>query len=185
MAKITESLMKISDDWRFLPCIPAITPALTLLSADIPAFVEQKTDTAYELIAIPQGLENVSEAVWSKTYQSLRSGGTLYVGFSGRGSYLWKKRPFGPPSTPQKISRQLRQAGYQQITVYGIFPNHLLPTHIFPLRPAMIRFVLPRYLKKIRPPFLRTKLIQIISQRGHALFPAYAIVAVKTDSPPC
>ena len=172
-------MLKGSNDWRFLPHIPTTTSELTLLAADIPAFMAKEADEHYELIAVPQGLENVSAALWSKTYRSLRSGGTLYVGFSGRGSYLWKKRPFGPSSTPRQISRQLQQAGYQNLTIYGAFPNHLYPTYLSPLQPSMIRFVLPHYLKKIPSSFLRDQLTQGISRWGHALLPAYAIIAVK------
>ena len=169
-------------DWRFLPEMPASGRALlldppdeglaasfavTLLATGEPL---PAAASPFDLIALPDGLRVVDQL--PAFARHLHPGGTLFISFATP----WRRRGHAV-ATPRQVRRRLRQAGLRPVAVYGLWPDHLRPTYIFPLTSAALRFVFWRVLRKM-PAFPRQILTHPFFMRLLIPFlPAYAIIA--------
>lgn len=150
-----------SLDWRFLLPI-ADARSIHVLSDDDPDLgmaleqvgipisnPEPGGEQDVQAFVLPFGLPvrrgEIKKAAQVESYRSIRrsmrSGGYLLVGFNNR----WDVR--GTPSrcqvsTPRQMRRQLTQAGFNSVTIFGAMPDLSVPEYIFELDARAIRFAL-------------------------------------------
>jgi hypothetical protein len=100
-------------------------------------------------LVLPFGLPvrwvGVTQAAQVESYRSIRRlihpGGYLLVGFDNARNFRRAPSKYYP-STPLRIARQLKQAGFKSIKIFGTMPNLNIPEYIFDLESLSIRFAL-------------------------------------------
>lgn len=110
---------------------------------------------SFDIIAIPFGfpgrklLDDVD--VYQIVRSLLRPGGTMLIGFSNRfGLFRRRFQSNFYYSTPCRMIRNLRLAGYSQIDIFGAMQNLETPEYIFPLKTHLLSFTLQdRYRYKL------------------------------------
>lgn len=169
-----------SLDWRFL--LPLADPKKICLllehDRDFSQALEQVGIGASQQLSFPELGQSTNEDFHSivlpfgipvswvtarhedqvKFYSSLRrsisSGGCLLVGFNS----VWnlranlQKKYF--PSTPRRIVTQLKQAGFQSLTLFGAISSLAIPEYIFDLDSRTIQFALQNRFRR-KPAILR------------------------------
>lgn len=186
-----------SMDWRFLPELPASGQALLFGAADeglaasftvttitYPARLPGRT-TRFDLIALPDGLS--AAALLPDLAQRLKPDGALYLSFASPWKRYWRPRRRIPTlSSLRRVRQQLARAGLQPVAIYGIFPDHLSPTYLFPLTPAALQYVFRQILSQkfahLRAPLVGARIMEgvlthpfVMRSLAHFL-PAYAVI---------
>ena len=118
----------------------------------------------FPVLVLPFGLPMRVEADQVEFYFSLRgyieSGGYLLVGFNNVLNLRARSQTKYQSSTPHRVARELMQAGFTSVKIYGAMPNLSIPEYMFDLEPRTVRFAFlnrfrrkPAVLKALR--FLR------------------------------
>ena len=109
----------------------------------------------------------------------MTSGGHLLVGFN----HPWNRRVRLAGQyhsvTPHRVEKQLQQAGYSSIKLFGALPNLQIPEYLFEIDPRTIRFALHNRFRR-KPAVLRgLRLLAgtIALARLSNLLPCYFAVA--------
>ena len=68
------------------------------------------------------------------------SGGQLLVGFNNALNFRAKSRDKYQTSTPGRLARELGQAGFMSVKLYGAMPNLRIPEYIFDFDPLALDF---------------------------------------------
>ena len=161
-------IFNYSLDWRFL--LPLAEPQkICLLLEENPDFsqtLEQvgirvsqqlslselrdhKTDP-FHLLVMPFGLpagwagsryEDRVEFYFS-IRRSIESGGQLLVGFNNILNFRATPQNAYQTSTPRRLARELGQAGFKSVKMYGAMPTLRIPEYIFDLDPRALDFAM-------------------------------------------
>ena len=193
-----------SLDWRFLLPMADVSKIRVVLEEDadfsqtlervgIPVSnqisfsdVKQNSREDTESLVLPFGLPVRWVSAQSKDqiefYRSIQNficpSGHFLIGFENR----WNSRSNTKyhPSAPRRVVRQLTQAGFRSIKIFGAMPNLRIPEHIFDLEDQALYFAIVHRFRR-KAGLLRV--IQIVSQTIglsglFGFLPCYFVVAV-------
>lgn len=172
-------VFRYSLDWRFL--LPLTdTKKICLLLEDQPEFSQalaqvgidasqqlsfsdfkNRDRTNFPFLVMPFGLPvgwvDARSADRVEFYSVLRrfieSGGYLLVGFNNRLSWRVRETTYYS-STPRRAMKELIQAGFKAVEIFGAMPNLQIPEYIFELEPQTMRFALQNRFRR-KPAVLR------------------------------
>jgi hypothetical protein len=98
----------------------------------------------FPVLVLPFGFPTRVQADPVELYFSLRrhieSSGYLLVGFNNVLNLGARSQTKYQSSTPRRIARELMQAGFTSVKIYGAMPNLQIPEYMFELDPRAIRF---------------------------------------------
>jgi hypothetical protein len=194
-----------SLDWRFL--LPAAEPpaigvlfeenadfSQTLEQVGIPAsqqlsfseLPDRKND-AFQLLVMPFGLSAGGAAArhahriefFLSVRRVIDPGGHVLVGFNNILNLRPRAQTIYQASTPQHMTGELLQAGFQSVKIYGAMPNLRIPEYIFDLDPRAVDFALRNRFRR-KPAVLQALRLlagTIGFQRIRKFLPCYFAVA--------
>ena len=84
----------------------------------------------------------------------LSPGGCLLVGFNNRWNWRAKSQKQYYLSTPRHVIQQLKQAGFQSVSMFGAMPSLAIPEYIFDLDSRTIQYSLQNRFRR-KPAVLR------------------------------
>lgn len=194
-----------SLDWRFL--LPLTDPKKVCLlfeeDTDFSQTLEQvgiyasqkfslsalrdRETASFPLFVMPFGLpvawSGAEHADRVEFYFAIRhfidSGGYLLVGFNNLLNWRSKPQTSYHSSTPLRIARELTQAGFKSVKIFGAMPDLQIPEYIFDLDPRAIHFALQSRFRR-KPALLRV--LQVLKgtmglKRMSNFLPCYFAVA--------
>lgn len=198
-------LFHYSLDWRFLAPLADTKKIYLLLEEDqgfsqaiqqvgIPTSqlrsfgeLQQKMGDDIQCLVMPFGMPAREVTARSKDqvefYSSIHrlvsSGCFFLVGFNNAWNLHAHSHKTYYPSTPRRIIKQLRQAGFKSIEIFGAMPNLAIPEYIFNLDSRTIRFAVQNRFRR-KPALL--SVLQVLSatmgwKRLSNFLPCYFVVA--------
>jgi hypothetical protein len=198
-------VFKHSLDWRFLLALSDSAKGcfLFLEDVDLSAALEQAgipvsqqfsisdlkahENKRFPFLAIPLGLpgrwvgprleDRIQFFRWLR--QFIDPGGFLLLGFNNSMYWRASHKTNYHSSTPPRIAKELHQAGYQSLKVFGAMPDLQISEYIFDLEPRTIQFALQNRFRR-KPNLLRilgvvARIVGI--QRFSYFLPGYFAVA--------
>ena len=126
------------------------------------AGLHTRTHNRISILAMPLGLpieagkkQTDRVAFYSILRHQMTRGGYFLLGFNNALNLHAGSRSNYQRSTPRPIVRDLEQAGFTSVKIYGAMPSLQIPEYIFDLNPRALRFALQnRYRRK--PSILRS-----------------------------
>lgn len=109
-------------------------------------------------LGLPTGLVGARSAARVEFYYSARRllaiGGTLLVGFNNNLRWHDHSGRKYHSLTPHRLEKELKQAGFASVEIFGAMPNLHIPEYIFELSPRSLRFALQNRFRR-KPAVLR------------------------------
>ena len=149
--------------------------------------LQQKMDNDIQSFVMPFGIpvrwvnakDEDQVAFYASTRRLISSDGCLLIGFTNAWGFRRNSQQTYHSSTPRRIIKQLRRAGFPSITIFGAMPNLAIPEYIFDLDFRTAQFALQNRFRR-KPAVLRT--LQGLSgvigwKRISNFLPCYFVVA--------
>jgi hypothetical protein len=115
----------------------------------------------FPVLAMPLGLpikvgtrQRDRVAFYASLRHQMNPGGYFLLGFNGALNLTTGSQTNYQLSTPHQIVRDLEQAGFTGVKIYGAMPNLQIPEYIFELDPRALRFALQNRFRR-KPSLLR------------------------------
>ncbi|HJQ13442.1 MAG TPA: hypothetical protein VJ830_01740 [Anaerolineales bacterium] len=149
--------------------------------------LKNRNGNRFPFLAMPFGLpvgwvgtRNADQVeFYSSMSRFIDQGGYLLVGFNNSLNWRAHHRAKYYPSTPQRARKELIQAGYKSVEIFGVLSNLQIPEYMFELNPRTLRFALQNRFRR-KPAILRT--LRVLSgvigwKRLSYFLPCYFAVA--------
>jgi hypothetical protein len=180
---IVPRVFRYSLDWRFL--MPLADPRALFVAfqaePDFSQTLEHIGIPAANLVSVPDiatGTRRIPSlalpfglpqrvlasqsqlATLRSLHNVLEPGGCFLIGFRNARVPERGATSVDHASTPARIERQLREAGFQSSRIFGAVPGLRIPEYIFELEPSSLHFALSHRLRR-KPAMLR--MLRIVS----------------------